>query len=310
MNDNPINLKNEDICPYLGLSFDIQTAMENPSLQNYCHNVKPISPPSLTHQREYCLNVTYSQCKIFSTDIKKPMPPDLGARPVKSTKRIPAVLLIFLFLVFLGVFLIASGLLPNWFFPVPSGAASNPTAEAVSAIQMPTGEPTAQFLIEATEFPIQPGIEESTTIVETEMQPTTSSTPIPVFTEESPHFLLTPFGNERVFLLHRVAGGEDLTSIASFYQTSVEAIRAVNYNMPLELWVDTVIIIPVNQTDVAGVTPMTTLEITESGKTIQNIADENGINPEILGAVNARPTSYSFQIGEWVIIPQPTPVPT
>jgi hypothetical protein len=310
MNDNPINLKNEDICPYLGLSFDVQTAMENPSLQNYCHNVKPLSPPSLTHQREYCLNVTYSQCKLFSTGFKKPIPADLAARPGKSTKRIPVVLLIFLLLVFLGVFLIASGLLPNWFFPASSGKAINPTVEAVSAIQMPTEEPTVQILMEASEVPTQPGVEEPTPIVETEIQPTTGPTSISSFTEESPHLLLTPFGNERVFLLHRVTGGEDLTTIASKYQTSIEAIRAVNYRMPLELWVDTVIIIPVNQTDVAGVTPMTALEITESGKTIQNMADENGISPEFLGAVNARLTSYSFQTGEWVIIPQPTPFPT
>jgi len=164
--------------------------------------------------------------------------------------------------------------------------------------------------MEASEFPTQPGVEETTPIIETEIQPTTGLTSIPVFTDESPHLLLTPFGNEHLFLLHRVAGGEDLATIASLYQTSVEAIRAVNYNMSLELWVDTVIIIPVNQTDVSGVTPMTALEITGSGQTILSIADENGISPEILGEVNARPTSYSFQTGEWVIIPQPTPFPT
>jgi hypothetical protein len=151
---------------------------------------------------------------------------------------------------------------------------------------------------------------ESTLIIEPQIQPTTGLTPIPIYTEEPPHLLLTPFGGERVFLLHRVTAGEDLIAIADKYQTSVEAIRAANYNMTLELWVDTVIIIPPNQADMTGITPMTPLEITGTEKTIQELAAEYGISPELLGALNARSTEYSFQIGEWVIIPHVAPSPT
>jgi len=80
--------------------------------------------------------------------------------------------------------------------------------------------------------------------------------------------------------------------------------------MTLELWVDTVIIIPPNQADMTGITPMAPLEITGTKKTIQELAAEYGISPELLGALNARSTVYSFQIGEWVIIPHVAPSPT
>jgi hypothetical protein len=311
MNDTPFIPKNENICPFIGLSTDALTAMENPSPQNNCHKSKPLSPPSLAYQREFCLNVTYTRCKLFSTDVRKPIPSDLAEESTKKRKRIPGILWILSGIILLGVILVSSGLFSAWFLSPLADKGITPTAGIVSAIKITAGEPSPQGKKEEPEpEPADQGwMAESTLVIESQVQPTTGLTPITVYTEDPPHLLLTPFGTEHVFLLHRVTGGEDLNAIANKYQTSTEAIRAINYNMTLELWVDTVIIIPVNQTDVTGITPMITLEITGNAKTVQELATENGISPELLGAVNARSTEYIFQIGEWVIIPNEPPSP-
>jgi len=310
MNNNLLNQKNENICPYIGLSSDVQTAMENPSPQNYCHKVKPSSPPSLTHQREFCLNLIYTNCRVFSTEIRKPRLSELAEESPKSHKRIPGRLWLLMGIVLLGAMIVAGVVIYPWFFPPPPEKVITPTAGTVPAVIIPVDETPTQEMVEILVPTDQVWVAESTLIIEPQVQPTTGLTPIPAFTEAPPHLLLTPFGVERVFLLHRVTAGEDLIAIADKYQTSVEAIRAANYNMTLELWVDTVIIIPPNQADMTDITPMTPLEITGNEKSVQELAAEYGISPELLGAVNARSTEYRFQIGEWVIIPRVAPSPT
>ncbi len=311
MNDITLNLKNENICPFIGLLSDAQTAMDNPSPQNYCHITKPISSPSLTHQRDYCLNAAYTRCKIFTENANKPIStgPDAPAR--KKVKWLPIIIVLILTISLIaGALLVASGKLTVWFLSSPAENPTNPSDDVANSIQMATEAPPRQITHEIQENSDQTGIAGSTPIVDSQIQPTIGLTPIPIDTEEPQPLLQTSPEKQQVFLLHQVTGGEDLLSIADKYQTSVEAIRAVNYNMAQELWVDTMIIIPLNQTDVTGVPPMIPIENTVSEKTIQDIAVEHGISPELLGSLNKLSPLYQLQIGDWLIMPHPIPSPT
>ncbi len=308
--------KIESICPYIGIYSDVQTAMENPSPQNFCHNMKPVSSPSLTHQSAFCLNVTFRQCQYFTENAVKPG----QAAPVKSPRNkrkwMPLALVAFACIAILGVLFVAGGQLRALFFPPRADNGPTPVVETAIATQVPATEPALQEIViepEMTEPALmtEPAVmAESTLVIDNQVQPAASPTPIPTNTGESAQSPQTTVTPERAFLLHRVARGEDLIAIANKYNTSVEAIRAVNHNMAPELWVDTMIVIPENQADVTGVAPMIPIEITGVEKTVQELAEEYAVSADLLAAVNARTTSYQFQIGDWVIIPQAVLSPT
>src|SRR3990172_7711867 len=52
-------------CPSLGLMDDSDTSLAFPSVWNCCHRARPIVPPILKHQREFCLSENYQQCPVF-----------------------------------------------------------------------------------------------------------------------------------------------------------------------------------------------------------------------------------------------------
>ncbi len=316
MNDILRDQKIESICPYIGLSSDVQTAMENPSPQNYCHNMKPVSSPSLTHQSAFCLNVTFKQCQYFTENAKNPGRNYPAKKPRSKRKWLPLALAALVCIAILGVLFVAGGQLRALFFPPRADNGPTPVVETAAATQIPATEPALREIViepEVTESAImtEPAVmAESTLVIENQAQPAAIPTPIPILTGEPAQPPLGTVAPERVFLLHRVARGEDLIAIADKYNTSVEAIRAVNYNMASELWVDTMIVIPENQSDVTGVTSMIPVEISGVEKTVQEIAEEYAVSADLLASVNARTTSYRFQIGDWVIVPQVTPLPT
>ena len=64
-----------DICPYVGLRDDPQTAMNYASPLNCCHYIKSLASPNLIQQQKYCLKTSYALCALLAT---------------KSTRRIPA----------------------------------------------------------------------------------------------------------------------------------------------------------------------------------------------------------------------------
>ncbi len=302
--------KTETICPYIGLPSDTRTAMENPSPQNYCHNLKPPSSPSLTHQSGFCLNVTFKQCQYYSEDAGEPGHVVPVKKSRKKRKWVPLTIAALLGIALLGGLLFAGGQIFPRLFPPPAEKATTPVVEAAAAVPVSTSEPTLMEIVIEPEV-TEPAITAvSTLVIENQVEVATEVAPADVFTEETPQPPLIPVQPGRVFLLHRVAGGEDLIAIAEKYNTSVEAIRAVNYNMAPELWVDSMIVVPENQIDVSGVTPMIPLEITGSEKTVQDLAEDHAVSPELLGEINSRSTTYHFQIGDWVIMPQAVPSPT
>lgn len=310
MNDILRDQKTEIICPYIGLFSDAQTAMENPSPQNFCHNLKPVSSPSLAHQSAFCLKDTFTQCQYFSEKAENPGYVESAKINQKNRKWMLLVLVALLGFALLGVIFFARGELSAWLIPPAPQKGSTPVLDLTASTQVPSVEPVQTKTVVDLKPTAPVELAESTLTMENQTQPTSGLTPILIKAEETLQSTQTPVAKGRVFLLHRVSRGEDLLAIAEKYNTSVDAIRTVNYNIAPELWVDTMIVIPVDQTDVTGVTPMIPLEITGSEKSIQELAVEHTISPDLLGEVNSRSITYRFQIGEWVIMPQVIPSPT
>jgi hypothetical protein len=296
MNDFIHNQEEDKTCPFLGLPYDWQTVMDYPSRQNFCRRKRPPSSPDETHQREYCLNNTFKQCSLYANE-------SIPARPARQARvsenplrRIPIFLWIIMGILVFSVVLLALWQIiarvipavdPSQNAPVPLTITRKAFTAVPPTLSAPTLEPVATFTF----------------------QPTLTPEATATFTPAPPRLFETPFGTDHRFLLHKVTTGEDLVSIAARYNTNIDVIRAANYNMPQELWVDTVIIVPADVLEANGIQPMMPLEITVNGLTMKNLALQQGANPEILMALNERPADYLLTPGDWVIVPyvQPTP---
>jgi len=75
--DNPSTWKNAEICPFLGLADDPQTALSFPSVWNACQHARPAAAPKLDHQRLFCLQATHSICPVSLRNGGKPLPAEL-----------------------------------------------------------------------------------------------------------------------------------------------------------------------------------------------------------------------------------------
>ena len=296
MNSPLNNAETEKTCPYLGIPSDPQTAVGYPSSQNFCHHASPPAAPGTSHQQQFCLELLHTQCGRYAEKSHKPIPAEflLGDSPKYSRKNIG------LRLGFLGFLAVAIVGVTVWFIRIQSLAQTpsiQPSDLTTPIAQMALGSKT-----------ITPTPQPAATM--TPMSTHTSSPSLtPTATQIPPHMLETSFGTSRLFLLHRVVSGESLIRLAGNYNTSIEAIRAVNFGLEGILLANSVIVIPVDQVDVTGVPPMTGYEIVLEGVSIESLAIEQSIDLNQLLELNDLPSGYIFQPGEWVLIPHSTQVP-
>lgn len=296
MNASTPNSDTEKTCPYLGLSFDPQTALAYPSSQNLCHHVTPTAAPGAAYQGQFCLELLHTQCERYVEKSASPIPAEflLGENTNRHwnpqwIRFLPLGLLILILLsgsFWLMIYLSRQKL------PIDQPAIQT-TSPAAVAILSPTLTQTLQPSPTHTQLPSHT------------LEPTATLTPTPYFL----HFLETPIGNDRPFLMHRVVAGESLIKLAGMFNTSIDAIRAVNIDLQGLLWSNTVIVIPVNQVDVTGVVPMLPYEVVTDGLALTTLADEQNVKLEFLAQLNHVFTSHVFQLGEWVLVPQEQPTP-
>lgn len=284
MNNSQNEKKTEAICPNLGLPSDPLTAMNYPSSQNYCRHVTPSAAPGAAHQRKFCLASSFNTCPLYAARSSKPMPAEYLAEQIivrKETSIFPYVVIGFFVLAALTavIWVVITRLLPAALNSTPAQAQPTDSKPAAAASTITVITHTPQFA------------------------PTLNPSPAFTPTPAQPHVLETPFGSQQQFLLHRVLEGESLNLLAGTFRTSVEAIRAANYNLPATLWGDVVIIIPLDQTEAAGIIPMTTYAVISEGTSLTALAQENGVSLDVLCSINGLPADYQLKPDEWVIIP-------
>lgn len=280
------------ICPYLGLPHDPQTPALFPSERNFCHRVRPPQAILASHQQAYCLVAEHQSCPVFGD-------PQIATRrefiPAPSSLekyRIAAPVLI-------GLLFLAVLLFFGWNFraflssPAPTVIPEAPQAAAPLA---PAGTPEPQGPGEA--------VTEATPILSPRPSPT-----LPPPTETAsltpPASLETLIGENPALLIHRVARGESLTSLADRYGTTPEAIQAVNFVMPLPLWLDWLVVIPVDLQDASGLPRFEVYQVGEADSTLDALAEQQSVDVSLVARYNQLSPTDALTAGSWLLLPRP-----
>lgn len=273
-------------CPFLGFEDDPETALAYPTSYNFCFHCRPIAPINLVHQRMVCLTSKYGDCPVFTKENLEPIPKGIrGSRPASGKKRrwIPLIFLVAVIImgmmaaVFLGLIHI-----PSVNLPVTGVKATQtpliPTATKPKEEFTPTPEATATIMPTETEIMVFP-------------------------TRPTPRALETPFGESPQLVIHKVLAGEGYLYLAEKFGTTVDAIKAINFELPESLWVNTILVIPINTDDIIGLPQFSVREINTEGLTIEAYADRMGLDAELLKQYNVLPNGYILKMGELLIIP-------
>ena len=296
MAENINSLKaNGKNCPHLGLKDDPRTILSYPSVWNLCQHCKPISVPKFEHQRAFCLTSDFTLCPVYKESAGSHFPREFRHLHHEnvSLKKFPSKYvigaLIGLVLVIALIFIVLR-LIPGMQTPTNN---SNPTLTAVG-ITSPTET-------------VQPSPDlDLTKTAEALSQPTNTPTLTPTNTIPIiPHTLLdSPIGTNPRFIIHRVKSGENLDLYAQEYNTTIEAIRAVNYYLTTPIWEDWLIVIPLDTTDTANLPAFEAYMVTEKNITVEKLAQSNLVDPALLKSYNGYPDNYQLTAGEWVLIPR------
>lgn len=283
-------------CPYLSLRDDPETALGYPSNWNCCYNVKPIATPNFDHQQNFCLTDKHALCPVLNAEEISSLPKDLRAPRLGGRRK---AIRLWIVVAIILLFLIASGLIFSGVW-APSWAKDLPIPDWISR-GMPGGTETF------TPAPVmEAGISEENNKTETPIPPTedisfATQTQAPLISHCA-HPLETPFGKNRQFLLHQIAGGESMSMLTEAYETTADAIGAVNYFLPSPLWAELVIVIPIATTEVDDLPSFRPVLLNEDNISLEELAENLSISSTELMAFNQIDSSCRSFHG-WVLVP-------
>jgi hypothetical protein len=306
-----------DRCEHLGLKDDSRTCLAFPSNWNYCHHARPVGPVKLEHQRQYCHTPNHIQCSVFQNEKMSPLPPDLrGSREQKKSraKRFPGFLAWLFVLAFaLIIFLLAQtpsllidinsrvfgktsgNVLPFETLPAPSFVISTPLVKIPPGVDIPTAgvTSTSTVVLVPSDYPL--GVPAS---------PTFNLWP----TSLCGHPLDVPFGSKHVFIIHQAGGGESLNMYAINYKTSVAAILAVNYQLPVPLRNQSILVIPIGETKLDALPSFEPRQADATANSVETLAARFSTNLLELEQYNDFNESCHTFYG-WLLIPHQNPTP-
>jgi hypothetical protein len=124
----------------------------------------------------------------------------------------------------------------------------------------------------------------------------------------TPSQLEVPIGTDYKFVIHKVQTGESFESLAAKYNTSAEAIVAVNHGQGPTAWVDALLIIPLGFTDTTKLPGFVIYQVKpeQRGISVENMAKSLRVNPLDLKYYNGwtdpgdRPL-----VGDLLLVPRP-----
>lgn len=279
------------ICPFLGFEDDPTTALAYPASFNFCYKCKPIASVNLAHQRNRCLTAEFTECVVFQTEEPGPMPKELRGEKIAKRKTMGwlpiAALALVLIMALIGGVLI--GIIPIPGFSPPY------------MIVYDTEEPAELPIHTETPALTTPTLKPTTTLTQTET-PKPTATPYP---SRTPLGLETPFGDSPELVIHKVLEGVGYLLIAENFHTSVEAIKAINYQAPEALWLGTILVVPKNTDEVSHLPQFKTYEVNAEGLTIELLSERLNVDVELMKEYNRLPAGVNLKLGEWLVIPVP-----
>jgi len=325
------------ICPYLGMKNDPTSHMAFPAMFNYCHFCDPSAAVSLKHQADYCLDENYPACEVYVSGEGRQLPKSIRMKavPRAGAKQNPLLVVIMIGLILAGAIFGVSrsgiGFIPT--------ATSQPeqqspalsveqivaqTVTAISAMETlqfmqsqtptlgqdsltPSSTPTVTPFPTLTYTPTNTSTETPTnTITRTPTMtftPSYTPTPSATNTDIPPFSLGYPIGGDQKFIVYKVASGENLNYIAEKFGTSVEAIQAVNHSLPSPIWQGTIMVVPLNVIDPAGLPILTSYKVASDQVTIEEIANFMIADLQLIKYYNNCEAGQKFSAGAWVLIP-------
>jgi len=276
-------------CPYLGLKDDMATSLAFPSVWNGCHRGRRVVSPNLEHQAGYCLNENHRKCVAFRSEQSTlPLPHHLRAsqKPTNLYWRSRFRSLVFIFigmlvLAGLGWGLWAQGYILPTATEIPSSTSTALMTPVITQTAVPAQLPTF----------------------------TMTATPNPTATGEivSTRKLDQPIGSDYKFVIHKIVYAENLNQCASRYDTSIEAILMVNYDLKTPVWVDDLLVIPVGFSIVSNLPSFEAYEVPRADMSLRVLALSFGVSLKDLRYYNAIGMDESLQVGDWLLIPRRRP---
>ena len=243
------------------------------------------------HQKNFCLNENYAECPVFQNKRQAVFPAELRFQKKRSKKLRPWIWLLPI-LVGIGALL---------FFPIIPGLnisglfystqVNSTEMQSVPTVSSHTPVPVVETTISQV---VQPTL----TPLHLKRLVSESNTPI-----NPPHTLDSPIGITYPFIIHRIQEGESLGNLAVQYNTDLQSIQEVNFFLPDPVWVNWLVIIPVDTTNVIGLPKFEANMVVNGNITIESFAANQDLDPFTLKFYNGFPDGYVLSSGEWLLIP-------
>ncbi|HAE86230.1 MAG TPA: hypothetical protein DCG78_06990 [Anaerolineaceae bacterium] len=288
---NHLQEAGESICPYLGLFKDPATALTYPSVESYCHMVKPIAVPNLDHQLSFCLTKYYPACRIFQSQVGQRMPEELANKVVSKRQNWFNVSYLWILVILAIIALII----------LFSSSHPEKQHENNAAISLAAPTETSFLLVGLTTEKATLGPALQTETPSPSPQPTPTATPLEI---HKAHYLEEPFGKDQRFIVHQVSPGESLLFLATQYNTTPDILKAINYQLIVPIWVDSIIVIPIDRLELGNLPAFEAYQISESDITLRELAEKFAIDIEAIVSYNNIPADENLLVGEWVLIPR------
>ncbi len=277
-------------CPNIGLKEDPATFSAFPSQMNACHRVRPVHVPKISHQRTYCLQAVHINCPVYKDPSPSRMPKEIQYKTRWLAKR---ARLLILGGVILAIIVMLITLLSTGWLTIPAGL-----IDGTPTFTQSTPNPDVETPVVITTRPI----DQSPSPTQTQALPTL---PSPTITKVDPILALeTPIGGEIQFIIHRVAEGETLQIFADQYNTTVDAITAVNHNLIVPLWTHWLVVIPLDLTDVSDLPAFEPYQVEVEGILLRDLAEEVSASLDDMIYYNAVEADHILHHGEWLLIPR------
>ncbi len=288
----------QDVCPHLALKEDDGTVSSYPSQLNACYHVQPVNTPNLMHQQKFCLSKNFKECQIYQANAKVKMPKNLqleGPSLWSDKKRVFGLIgiLVIIVMIILGIIF-----KDFWLSEIANILGGKNAALPDATPSVIFQSPTSRFIKDATP-----------TLSIAEMNPSETltpelPTPTATFTNTKPPLALeTPIGGSYKFIIHQVVEGESLPLYASWYQTSLEAIQAVNGGFEFPIQIGDLVIIPVDLFDVSDLPAFEPYQV-EGDILVDELAIELNVSIDDLTLYNNIDRGNLLQRGDWIIVPR------
>jgi len=291
-------------CPHLGLKHDPSTSYFYPSCGHICHHAKGLSTPKLGYQQSTCLTPDYFHCPIYNSPVEIKMPKSMREPKVRQKRNYQAWFTILLIIVII-LAVVASLIFHETLF-FHFSRVLIPARQ-----QTQRAEPISLFIIPTTE--ITPSLTQTPTATVT-LAPTSTATstptppqptPSPTITGEPAVLALnTPIGQNVKFIILRVNAGEALGQFANRYNTTEDAIRGVNFKLPSVLYVDRILVIPMDVTDISGFPAFEAYQIRRESILVEALAEQLAVAPDDLYMYNDIQPGRVLTPGEWILVPR------